>query len=92
MVKWAAALAIAPISTVHASESITYSYDALGRLTNAATTGGVDNALSVTYALDLADNRTLITVTGSTGGGMPDITVIVLPLNGYTIIPIVSQP
>ena len=74
------------------SEAIVYTYDVFGRLTQSATTGGVDNGLAVTYTLDLADNRTGYAVSGSAGGGVPDVTVMVLPLNGFTIIPLVSQP
>ena len=85
-------LLCAPSAMASASESVTYSYDVLGRLTSSVTSGGVASGLSVSYALDLADNRTLYTITGSSGGGIPDVTVIVVPLNRYTVIPIVSQP
>lgn len=75
-----------------ASESVTYTYDALGRLTQSATSGGVDSGLTASYTLDAADNRIAYTITGSPGSGVPDVTVIVLPLNGFTIIPVVIQP
>lgn len=86
------ALLVLGCDRAFASESVTYTYDALGRLTQSATTGGVDNGLSVGYTLDASDNRIAYTITGSPGSGVPDVTVIVLPLNGFTIIPIVSQP
>lgn len=83
---------IALPGVAQASEAITYTYDALGRLTQSSTSGGVDNGLTAAYTLDPADNRIAYTITGSPGSGVPDVTVIVLPLNGFTIIPIVSQP
>ena len=45
-----------------ASETITYSYDARGRLVKAVRTGSVNNNVAATYSYDKADNRTNVTV------------------------------
>jgi hypothetical protein len=52
-----------------ASETVTYAYDALGRLVAVATTGTVNNGLSVSTAYDPAGNRLSYSVAGS--GGTP---------------------
>jgi len=48
-----------------ASETVTYSYDARGRLVGAAHTGSVNNGAVATYGYDKADNRTLKNVGGA---------------------------
>lgn len=80
-------LALASEGAALANETTTYTYDALGRLVETNTSGTVNNALRTQATLDPAGNRQNYTVTGATGGG-PSGTVIVLPLNGYTVIPI----
>lgn len=45
-----------------ANEIISYSYDALGRLTNRTSSGTANNGLSVTTAFDAAGNRTSYSV------------------------------
>lgn len=63
------AAALASVSTTAlASETIAYGYDARGRLVRVAHSGSVNNGLLTTYALDKADNRASVTVTG---GGSP---------------------
>ncbi len=52
-------------SPVFAAETITYSYDALGRLVKAAHTGTVNNNMQTVYTNDPADNRTNVTTTGA---------------------------
>jgi YD repeat-containing protein len=47
------------------AETITYSYDEQGRLTQAAHSGGVNNGQVATYSYDSADNRVSVTVTGA---------------------------
>lgn len=61
-------LAIALVGTSvvsHAAETITYSYDARGRLIKVVHTGSVNNNLQTTYTHDKADNRKNTTTTGS---------------------------
>ena len=48
-----------------AAETITYVYDARGRLVQVIRTGTVNNGVTTTYAIDRADNRTNKTTTGS---------------------------
>ena len=52
-------------SAAFASETITYTYDALGRLVTVARTGTVNNGTTATYTYDKADNRSNVTVTGA---------------------------
>ena len=79
---------LAGASAASAAETVTYSYDALGRLTQVQHTGGDNNGMVQSYGLDPAGNRTSYTVTGSKNKGLPETMVIVLPLNGFTVIPI----
>jgi hypothetical protein len=76
-----------------ASETISYTYDALGRVVQVSRTGTVNNGVTANYSYDRADNRTNVTVTGApagtdAGGGaaVPTSVFIVVPLNGYTLI------
>ena len=48
-----------------AAETITYVYDARGRLVQVIRTGTVNNGVTTTYQIDKADNRTNKTTTGS---------------------------
>lgn len=48
-----------------AAETITYTYEARGRLVKVERAGTVNNGVTTTYALDKADNRTNKTTTGS---------------------------
>lgn len=50
------------VVSADASETVAYTYDALGRLTSASRTGAVNNGVQATYALDAAGNRTNVTV------------------------------
>ena len=49
-----------------AAETITYSYDAKGRLIRVVKSGAVNNGVTVDYAHDKADNRTNVKVVGAT--------------------------
>ena len=49
----------------HAAETITYTYDAKGRLVKVQHAGTVNHGVEVNYAHDKADNRTGKTVTGA---------------------------
>lgn len=79
--------AILSAGAAFATETTTYSYDALGRLTAVAQSGGPNNGVNTTYSMDAAGNRTNVTVTGSSNG-KPIIGWVVVPLNGYTLVPI----
>jgi hypothetical protein len=59
----ASALAIA--AAAYATETITYSYDARGRLVRVVHSGSVNNNVSTNYVYDKADNRTLKNTTGA---------------------------
>jgi hypothetical protein len=52
-------------SSAMATETITYSYDALGRLVAVAHSGAVNNGQQTVYTLDPADNRTNVRTTGA---------------------------
>lgn len=48
-----------------AAETITYTYDARGRLVKVERSGTVNNGVTTDYVIDKADNRTTKTTTGS---------------------------
>lgn len=52
-----------------AAETITYTYDARGRLISVVHSGGPSSGLTTTYSLDDADNRTAKTTSSGGGGG-----------------------
>ena len=52
-------------TVVSAAETITYEYDAQGRLVKVVHSGTVNNGEQVVYVLDDADNRTKKTTTGA---------------------------
>ncbi|WP_454886194.1 hypothetical protein [Sphingomonas oryzagri] len=56
---------IAAISPTFASETITYTYDALGRLVKVVHSGAVNNNMQTVYTIDPADNRNTMTTTGA---------------------------
>jgi hypothetical protein len=81
--------AAAPRALAQTSETITYTYDALGRVKTVSHAGGDNAGMVITYTYDAAGNRTQYVVAGSKGRGAPaEGAVIVVPLNGFTIIPI----
>ncbi|WP_157081292.1 hypothetical protein [Novosphingobium naphthalenivorans] len=49
----------------HATETVTYTYDAKGRLIKVVHSGSVNNGETTTYTIDKADNRTNVTTTGA---------------------------
>jgi YD repeat-containing protein len=49
-------------SSAHATETITYTYDARGRLVKVVHTGTVNNNNQACYKYDKADNRTTVQV------------------------------
>jgi hypothetical protein len=52
-------------AAAYAAETITYTYDARGRLKQVTHSGTVNNGVSTTYQHDKADNRTNKTTTGA---------------------------
>lgn len=59
------ALATASATTEMGNETITYTYDARGRLTNVSHAGSVNNNVQTNYTYDKADNRQTVNVTGA---------------------------
>ncbi len=62
----------AAISPASASETVTYTYDELGRLIRTSQTGTVNNGVVTDIDYDAAGNRTDYDVTGSNGSGTDD--------------------
>lgn len=58
-------------SAALASETITYKYDARGRLKQVIRSGTVNNGVTSNYTNDKADNRTNKTTTGSSNSPPP---------------------
>jgi YD repeat-containing protein len=85
-------------SVASATETITYTYDAKGRLVKVERAGSINNGVTTTYAHDRADNRSNLTVTGSTNGGSGGGSAVVVdgsfedpPQNGgYTYGPTIT--
>ena len=60
----AALLMVMPVG-LQAAETITYKYDAKGRLIEVKRTGTVNNNVQTNYTHDKANNRKTVVVTGS---------------------------
>lgn len=54
-----------------AAETITYTYDAKGRVVKVVRTGTVNNSVTYDYVLDKADNRKNVKVTNSPNAPPP---------------------
>ena len=65
-----------------ASETISYTYDARGRLTAATRSGTVNNGVAANYTYDKADNRANVTVTGAATNGAAGGTTIMSQPSG----------
>lgn len=65
--RWTALVvaSVALPATAPASETVTYTYDELGRLTSSATSGGPNEGTSVATSYDNAGNRTGYSLTES---------------------------
>lgn len=61
----AAIAAVLLVGAANASETITYTYDAKGRLIKVERSGTVNNNVKAEYVRDKADNRKNVKVTGS---------------------------
>lgn len=57
--------------SAHAGETVTYTYDAKGRLVKVVHTGTVNNNVQTTYTHDKANNRKNTTTTGSPNSSPP---------------------
>ena len=57
-----AAAALLCAAAAMATETITYTYDARGRLVRVVRTGSVNNNVSANYSYDKADNRTNVNI------------------------------
>ena len=66
-----------PTARAQTAPSVTYTYDARGRLTSATYSGGANNGLVITYSYDAAGNRTTYKATSA---------FVVVPLNGGSLI------
>jgi YD repeat-containing protein len=86
-------------SPAYSQETKTYTYDALGRVKGVAITGGPATGTNTGYEYDAAGNRTKVTVSGSPNGSASGndpgsgastgrTIYIVVPLNGFTLIPV----
>ena len=64
------ALALLIGSVAQASETITYSYDARGRLTQVAHSGTINTGVTTSYSFDKADNRLSKATAGAGSGGV----------------------
>lgn len=63
--------ALALTTAAEAGETVTYDYDALGRLTATTGSGSVNNGVATGIAYDPAGNRSAYTVSGATGTPPP---------------------
>lgn len=57
-----AAIGLTGAAIAYASETITYKYDARGRLVRVERSGDVNNNVAANYSYDKADNRTNVNV------------------------------
>jgi RHS repeat protein len=61
----AIAAGVALAAAASAGETVTYSYDAKGRLVKVVRSGSVNEGVNASYSYDKADNRVSVNVTGS---------------------------
>ena len=58
-------LAAAGVAAADAAETVTYTYDAKGRVVKVEHAGSVNNNVVANYSFDKADNRVTVNVTGA---------------------------
>ena len=63
--RWAILAAGFIAAAAYATETVTYTYDAQGRLTKVSHSGTVNNNVVTNYTYDNADNRTNVNTTGA---------------------------
>jgi hypothetical protein len=66
-----AAIALSLVTGAFGTETITYTYDAKGRLIRVVRTGTVNNNVTTDYTHDKANNRKTVVTTNSTGTPPP---------------------
>jgi YD repeat-containing protein len=59
--------------TAQASETVSYTYDSLGRLKTVQTAGGLSSGIQRSYSYDPSGNRTMLQVSGTAGSGVVTI-------------------
>jgi hypothetical protein len=79
---WTLAVMTLIASPGFAASTTTYTYDGLGRLIGATTSGTVNDGVQLNTTYDAADNRATYQVVGSINK------VVVVPINGLTVIPV----
>ena len=87
-------LAVVYSTSALAQEITNYTYDELGRLKQVTRFGGPVNGVVTTYQHDKASNSTNVKVENSTNGTDPGMGgasaatqgLVVVPLNGYSVI------
>ncbi len=65
------AFALVFSAPAQATETVTYKYDAKGRLVEVKRTGTVNNNVTTNYTHDKANNRKAVTTTGSSNAPPP---------------------
>lgn len=63
--RWLVAAGGLIAAVAYATETITYTYDARGRLVQVQHSGTVNNGVNTTYTHDKAHNRTNVTTAGA---------------------------
>ena|SRR5450759_698546 len=63
------AMAVGLVQQAVAQETVSYTYDARGRVVTVAHSGASNNGVSASYTYDKAENRSNVTVTGVGGLG-----------------------
>lgn len=66
-----AAIALSSSHAAYAAETVTYKYDAKGRLIEVKRAGTVNNNVQTNYTHDKADNRKNVTTIGSANAPPP---------------------
>lgn len=69
-ISWASlCVGLCAAGAVQSAETVTYTYDVFGRLTNAQVSGGPANGTQRAFSYDAADNRTLVQISGALDTG-----------------------
>ena len=71
-----------------AQETVSYTYDALGRLRQSSASGGPNSGTQTSIDYDSAGNRSSYRIAGASGAPRTGLKIVAVPLNGFTIIAI----